>query len=282
MIYLELTHYDNSRVKTEFYVKNIDTGIGNMLFQIASTVAYGKKYNSEVYVIGLNTFLRLEALIKENTIFRNINKIENICIDTSIKKGFENPKKLIYEIPYINKMTILSHFENYNNFDKERELILSLFSPNEKDKSYLYNKYGFKKEDTNLASLHIRCGTIYRRNYNITANNILSNELTKSYYKGLDKMLEVNSNINTIIVCSDDMNYSKDILNIDKYKNIKFIYSSERDYMDVWLISLIKNNIVSFSTLSWWGSYLNANDDKCIVCCKEFREDLHMSGWIIV
>jgi hypothetical protein len=281
MIYLELTHYDNYRVKTEFYVKNIDTGIGNMLFQIASSVAYAKKNNSEVYVIGLNTFLRLEALIKENTIFRNINKIENISIDPSFKKSFEDPRKLIYEIPYINKMTLLSHFENYKNFDKERELILSLFSPNKNDKLYLYNKYEVINEE-NTSSLHIRCGTIYRRNYNITTSNILSNELTKLYYKGLDKMLEVNNNINKIIVCSDDMNYCKAILNIDKYKNIKFIYSTERDYMDIWLISLIKNNIVSFSTLSWWGSYLNVNNDKCIVCCKEFREDLQMPGWITV
>ena len=98
MIYIELTHYDNYCVKTEHYVKNVDTGIGNMLFQIASNVAYGKKYNSEVYVIGLNTYFRLEELIKENTIFRNINKIENIRIDPSFIKNFD-PKKLIYEIP---------------------------------------------------------------------------------------------------------------------------------------------------------------------------------------
>ena len=95
-------------------------------------------------------------------------------------------------------------------------------------------------------------------------------------------MLKI-KNINYVLLCTDDVEYCIEILcKNEKYKNIKFVFSNERDYVEVWLMSLIKNNIISFSTLSWWGSYLNTNPDKTIICCKEFRADLHYPGWIIV
>ena len=49
---------DQNRV---FYVKNKDTGVGNMLFQIASSIAFCIKNNTPLYVIGLNAFLHLCA-----------------------------------------------------------------------------------------------------------------------------------------------------------------------------------------------------------------------------
>jgi len=281
MFYLKLTHYSNSNSLSSFYIKNKDTGVGNMLFQIASGIVYCTKFNSELYIIGLNTFFRLEELKKEDTIFRNIKNRENVVINQSLNIDWcVNGRRLIYEIPYIDNMMVCSYFENYNNFHSNRDLIVNLFSPNEKDRSYLHNKYPMLY-NKNVASIQIRCGPIYRRNYKITNENIIENELTQLYYKSLDKMLEIKS-IQHIIICSDDIDYSQKIMNIEKYKQINFVYSNERDYMDIWLMSLIKNNIISFSTLSWWGAYLNTNVDKCIVCCKEFREDLHMPGWIII
>ena len=73
-------------------------------------------------------------------------------------------------------------------------------------------------------------------------------------------------NINNFFVLTNDKRHCYTILNNNiKYKNINFYYSNERDFYDIWLISLIKYNIVSGSTLSWWGSYLNEHVDKYIV-----------------
>jgi hypothetical protein len=67
-------------------------------------------------------------------------------------------------------------------------------------------------------------------------------------------MLKI-KNINYVLICTDDVEYCTKILcENEKYKHIQFVFSNERDYVDVWLMSLIKNNIISFSTLSWWGS----------------------------
>lgn len=81
-------------------------------------------------------------------------------------------------------------------------------------------------------------------------------------------------------VFTNDKTYSQNFLS--KYNDIFFYYSDEKDYIDMWMISLIKNNIVSFSTLSWWGSYLNKCENNYILCFKNFREDLHYPGWIVI
>ena len=282
MFFLELTHYSDRIAKSCFYIKNKDTGIGNILFQIASSISFCIKNNTPLYVIGLNTFFRLEELKKEKTIFRNINKTEfSIEISTSIDLC-HIPKVLIYDyLKYSNNMCVTGYLENYNNFDEHRDIILNFFSPIKEDKEYLLQKYPLILND-DITSLHIRSGHIYRRNYKITPDNILNNELTLLYYKGLDEMIKL-KNINYVLLCTDDKEYCiKIFCENEKYKNIQFIFSNERDYVDVWLMSLIKNNIISFSTLSWWGSYLNLNQDKTIMCCKEFREDLHYPDWIII
>lgn len=282
MFYLELTHYSNSRAKSCFYIKNKDTGVGNMLFQIASSISFCIKNNTPLYVIGLNTFLRLEDLKKEETIFRNINNTEFSIEISNFIDLCNISNKLIYDcLKYSDNMCISGYLENYKNFDEYRDLILTNFSPIKEDKEYLVQKYPLILND-DITSLHIRCGPIYRRNYKITSDNILNNELTLLYYKGLDEMIKI-KNINYVLLCTDDVEYCIEILcKNEKYKNIQFIFSNERDYVDIWLMSLIKNNIISFSTLSWWGSYLNLNEDKTIISCKEFRQDLHYPNWIII
>jgi hypothetical protein len=200
MFYLELTHYSNNGAKSCFYIKNKDTGVGNMLFQIASSIVFCIKNNSPLYVIGLNTFLRLEELKKESTIFRYINNTDFPIRVSMVFDLCAKPKELIIHdfLKYIDNMCIICYLENYKNFDEYRDIILDYFSPINEDKEYLLNKYPFILND-DTTSLHIRCGPIYRRNYNITDENITNNELTLLYHKGLDEMLKI-KNINCVLL----------------------------------------------------------------------------------
>ena len=98
------------------------------------------------------------------------------------------------------------------------------------------------------------------KDYNKLFNKNNLKYLENKTFKMLNFMLN-KTNIKNCFVLTNDKTYCNKILNNNKkYKNITFFYSNERDFYDIWIISLIKNNIVSNSTLAWWGSYLNINE----------------------
>jgi hypothetical protein len=92
-----------------------------------------------------------------------------------------------------------------------------------------------------------------------------------------------NRGIKKFFVFTNDRDYCVNIFNNNpQYAGIQFFYSNERDFIDVWMISLIKNNIMSVSTLAWWGSFLNKHPDQYVVCYKGNRDDLHYPGWTVL
>ena len=280
-LFLTLTHYSIDSPTSPWFIPNGgNTGIGNMLFQISSCIAFSIKNNATLFVPGLETFFKVEKLEKKNTIFRNIN---SECPDEYLKVKeniiVSHPQKCIWDYEFSNNMNFHPYFENYRNFQDYRNIILKTFRPSTTDFNYIINKYPIILED-NICSIHVRLGPDYKEIYN--ENNNRLKELENTYFKCIDHMI-LEKNIHIFFVFTNDKKYCINILNNNpKYNNIRFIYSEERDYIDVWMISLIKNNITSVSTLAWWGSFLNENTDKYILCCKGCRDDLHYPEWVII
>lgn len=250
-IYLYLSCYNSETYTSPFYKKNINTGCGNMLFQIASILPICIENKAKLNIIGLQTYLDQENLILKKTIFRNL--------DPSIKynqsRFFINDKEFkCKNFKVIDNIAFQGYFEDYKNFEHIKPIIIEYFSPSIDEIEYLRNKYVINDQ---VCSLHIRGNEILKLCSKSEIDNI-----KRQYNIGINHMIN-NKNIKKFIVMTDDKIFSKSL--IEEYKNIEFIFSNERDFYDIWLISIIKNNITSQSTLSWWGSYLNQNKDKYII-----------------
>jgi len=272
-VFITLSCYDCSNITSPFYIKHKNTGVGNILFQISSGLSYAKENNATLYVPALNTYFKLEELNKENTIFKKIN--------TDFVDGYDKTKIYdflnldVFSLPFVNNIHFKGYLEDYNNFNKHKSLILDYFRPTEETNHYLYNKYPFIK-DENISSIHIRMGP----DFQLLFSTQTKNEWILSYYKLIDHMINIKQ-VNSFLVLTNDPEYCKQILNCEKYKNIIFYYSDEiHAFNDVWLMSLIKNNIISCSTLAWWGSYLNENKNKYIIgSTNDVRNNLKYKEW---
>lgn len=288
-VFLKLSCYSINGVTSPWGIftenKNNDylphnTGLGNIMFQIASGLSYAIKNNAKLYVPCLNTYFASINIKKEDSIFSKIN--------TELKDGYDETKLVnclydhrkfnIHNISFYNNINLSDYFENYENFQEYSNLIIDLFKPTPKNILYLTTKYPIIKQD-NIASIHIRRGKDYEKIYNIDKLN----EFDNNTFILLDHMIKYKQITNFLVLTNDKIHCNKILNNNPKYQNICFYYSNEIDYYDCWLMSLIKNNINSFSTLSWWGAYLNQHSDKYVIYRKNtHRGELKTPGWICI
>jgi hypothetical protein len=283
-VFLTLTHYSIKEPTSPWYIQHGgNTGIGNMLFQITSSLCFAIKNNATLFVPGLETFFKFENISKDKSIFRNVcsdcppdylKVIDDRFPSTSCQQN-------IWEYDFKNNMNFHEYFENYHNIMDSREMIQQLFGPTKEDIQYITNKYPIISQD-NVCSIHVRLGPDYKEIYQDNHKRLY--ELQDSYWNCIDHMIQEKS-IKSFFVFTNDKQYCQTIFDRQsKYisQGIRFYYSDERDFIDIWMISMIKYNIVSVSTLAWWGSFLNKHPDQYVVCYHGNRDDLHYPGWKVL
>ena len=249
-------------------------GLGNQMFQISNAYAqsldgrvqcYFKPY-SQTNLQGKKT----ENYI--NNIFKNITFKDNL---PNVKRYNEldwtyTPKKFKWD----ESIEFYGYYQSSKNFLNFSDDVKKLFLPDNLSKFKLFEKYPQIKEDSTL-SLHIRFGD-YLKFPNIHPI------ITMDYIENAIKKI---GDYSYLFVFSDDKNW---VYNNLKFSNI--IIVDELDFLEMWLMSMCKNNIISNSTFSWWGAFLNENPNKRIVSPKKWFgihgpkkfEDIYENNWIKV
>lgn len=146
-------------------------------------------------------------------------------------------------------------FANYKYFEDIKDEILNTFSfPIIEDKTNLM--YKNRIESCQSVSIHIRRGDYVK--YGIEL-------VPEKFYKDAIKLIESKVDNAVFFVFTDDIEYAEKLF----YDTSKFIIvkgnSGRNSYRDMQLMSLCRHNITANSTFSFWGAYLNRNNDKIVV-----------------
>lgn len=236
---------------------HLQGGLGNQMFQIAAATSLAIDNNDiacfdlSKHKIGLQG---KNAITYQDNIFRNvINKpIDSFVIYQEKRFNFN-------KINYINGINLFGYFQSEKYFNENKEYIIDMFSP----KKELSNKYSekintFNKSNKETVSLHVRRG-----------DYLLFKDIHP--FIGLNYIQSALSLFNDclILVFSDDILWCKENIK-SKNNEIVFLDDTNNDYDDIYLMSSCDNHILSNSSFSWWGSYLNKNKNKKIVAPKNW------------
>ena len=144
--------------------------------------------------------------------------------------------------------------QNEKYFAHHRNKIIKLFSPNTKDRNYIKKKYGHILSHPNTVSVHLRYYYAEKPGENSFR------QYDREYF---EKAMELFPSYSLFVVTSDNMEFAKK--NIPTNRGTVLFIEKEPYYIDFFLQSMCKHNIISNSSFSWWSAWLNKNPHKRVV-----------------
>lgn len=129
-------------------------------------------------------------------------------------------------------------------------------------------------------SLHVRRGDFLN-----SANlELFGKVCTKSFFEKAIMSIERKFKNPHFYVFSNDMDWVKE--NFD-FQTVTYVThnTSKNSWRDMYLMSNCKHNIISNSSFSWWGAWLNTHDDKIVISPAKFlnsdiQSDVYPKQWI--
>lgn len=233
---------------------NVVGGLGNIMFQVAALASMASDKNLGYSIPNLNAHLNFLS----NSGFRKYASEYNVLFSKLMTTApIENLPIITYPFDYKDIPTpednffINGFFQSEKYFVHNKKLILDLFDPQEDIVENLKKKYPVIF-DNKTTSVHIRRGDyLDYPNFHPTQS--------QEYYRNCIEHLS--SDTDFFIFFSDDTTWCK---NHFKEQNFLFI-ENEKDYLSLLLMSFCSNNIISNSSFSWWGAWLNKNNYKKVI-----------------
>ncbi|MCE5316808.1 MAG: alpha-1,2-fucosyltransferase [Parachlamydia sp.] len=179
--------------------------------------------------------------------------IEKPCSEPAFY--WAEPSFAYHPIPFHPNMMLSGYFQCEKYFLRHRERILELFAPRENDLTYIQDKYGDLLKHPQTVGVQLRW-------YWDDPDGSRYNQYGRDYFV---QAMELFPQDALFIVSSNNVWFAKEC--IPQRENVVFL-ENESDYIDLFILSLCKHNIISNSTFGWWGAWLNRNPDKWIVCPK--------------
>jgi len=249
--------------------------IGNNLFQIATGASLAHNNNSDYLVFITNTKVPEGVYLTEyiqqfkKNILRKVDFTETLPLGIS---KYKQPSFGFKKIHYVNNIYLSGYFQSEKFFNEN--FVRDLFSMDKETESYLKSKYGFLL-DKDIISINVRRGDYLKR-------PLRQPVCEMPYFKRAIKHF---GKQRLYLVISDDIEWCK-----KKFVNGNFHFiENEPPIIDLYIQACCKHNIISNSTFSWWGAWLNPNPNKVVIAPRKWfgvhlrdydTKDLLPTSWL--
>ncbi len=263
--------------------------LGNNLFTLATLISKALDNNVDFYIPNVRDCYVCDLHSNEVEI-PNMFEYDYKILNTSLPLTYSSPD-ILPNTPNFNytpfeiqdNTSIKGYFQSEKYFIKYKDVILDVyFKPKKEILDYINQKYSWINQ-YNCLSIHVRVG-----GDRVQLQDKFINTSTQYYEKAINTVIQKDPNIEKYVVFSDNIEYCKNMFGYDK--NIYYI-ENEKSYIDLFLMSMCKHNIIANSTFSWWAAYLNKNPNKIVIAPKTEWfgptlkylniEDLFPNEWIL-
>lgn len=264
---------------------NLTGGLGNQMFQYAFGKAIAIKHKTDLKLHFTNALFNIQRSYELNVFnisasmatekdLQKFGVIQNRVVNRLLylfdeRYGIQFNKHIVTQrYPYIfnskylvikNNSYIQGYWADERYFKGVENILRKEFTPRKKlDEK---NQNILKQiQNTVSVSIHVRRGDYITNkinipkfiglNYYINSINKIKNKVSKPVF----------------FVFSDDIPWCKQNLN-SLMNNVYYIdHNKGKDsYKDLLLMSACKHNIIANSSFSWWGGWLNINDNKIVI-----------------
>ncbi|UFH55969.1 alpha-1,2-fucosyltransferase [Spirosoma sp. KNUC1025] len=212
--------------------------LGNQLFQIAATLGIASQNKQEV---AFPKWAYSEYFVKPLEV--------GYCNDCQ-KYTQKDYKYKFVGLP-VGNWDLCGFFQSEKFFLHIEADIRRQFAPSPDVLSYINQKYGHLLTKK-TCSLHVRRGDYLKLNAAFPVQPL-------TYYFHAISHFPPDTHF---LVFSDDISWCK-----TKFQGSMFSFvENEKDIIDLIIMSLCQHNIISNSSFSWWGAWLNSNPDKVVLC----------------
>jgi len=215
--------------------------LGNNMFQVAATAAIAKKLDVEFSVPSYTLAGHRGQLPVELQGFSYpYNYHQDNVVQHHEKVGEKDSKYT--ELPVKDEIKLCGFFQSSKYFDDIRDdLINKYFSP----ASWVLNLS--KKYNIGPKSLAI---CVRRGDYLMLQHNHCV--LAEQYYQDVCLDIVNRTNIEQVFVFSDDLDWCADV-----FSEMSPVLVKEDKFVQLYMMTQMKNVVLANSTFSWWGAYLN-------------------------
>ncbi len=129
-------------------------------------------------------------------------------------------------------------------------------------------------QSCNAVSVHVRRGDYITNQENFKKHGVCD----MNYFSRAFTLIEERIENPTYVVFTDDIEWvKKELLPIRKDAFVVDGNNNSNSWIDMYLMTLCKHNIIANSTFSWWGAWLNNNLEKVIIAPEKWFALTHLN-----